>query len=115
VVLFVVIIAAVVVGQTWLDWREAERRCPAPAWLALLAVAAVVSISVSVSLSAASSFYQEALAGWRTGSAAWSQAVFLISMTALVAAAVWTRRMRVLLLVTAGLTTAVWLGFSLFL
>jgi hypothetical protein len=113
VVLFVVIIATVVVGQTWLDWRDSQRRAAAPAWAAALALAGVLSITLTVATTTAAALYQEAMDQWQSGSALWSQSVFLISMAGLMAAAVWTKRLRMLLLLAAGLTAGVWVGIAL--
>jgi hypothetical protein len=113
VVLFVVLIVSVVVGQTWLDWRDSQRRAVAPAWAASLALAGVLSITLTVATTTAAALYQEAINQWQSGSALWSQSVFLISMTGLVTAAVWKKRLRMLLLLAAALTAGVWVGITL--
>jgi len=116
VALFVVMIVAVVVGQTWLDWRDAGRRWMLPEWASGLALAALLAAPLTATASFASLWYQETLGltGSGIGAWFWFEAGFVLCAMGIVIAAARKKRLRTLLVISAILTVALWFGLSLF-
>jgi hypothetical protein len=114
--LFVIIVVGIVVGQTWLDWRDAERRIPFPAWASGLALACVLAALLTAVSSLASIFYRDTAGEFPSGFGSallWPQLGFLLCALGVVVVAVRKKRMRTLLLLAGLLTAAFWLGLTL--
>jgi hypothetical protein len=114
--LFILIIVAIVIAQTWLDWRDAERRIPQPAWASGCALAGVLAASLTATTSLASIFYRRAVSDWTSGLASGlilPQIGFLLCALGIVIAAVRKKRLRTLLLLAGLLSAAFWLGLAL--
>lgn len=113
--LIIVLIVGIVVGQTWWDWRDAERRIPCPTWASGLALAGVLAASLTAVTSLASIFYRSAVSDWRISIATglfWPQMGFLLCALGVVILAVRKRRVRTLLFLAGVLTVAFWLGLA---
>ncbi len=114
--LFIIIVVGIVVGQTWLDWRDAERRTPFPAWASGVALACVLAASLTAATSLASIFYRDTAGQFPSGFGSallWPQLGFLLCVLGVVVAAVRKKRLRMLLLLAGLLTVAFWLGLAL--
>src|SRR6266849_10406435 len=97
--LFILIIVATVIAQTWLDWRDAERRIPQPAWASGFALAGVLAASLTATTSLASIFYRRTVSDWTSGLASGlilPQIGFLLCALGIVIAAVRKKRFRTL-------------------
>ncbi len=115
--LFIILIVAVVIGQTWLDWRDAQRQITIPHWASGLALAGVVGASMTTATSMASFVYQDTIGEWASGfgsSLFWPQLGFLLCAMGVIVVAVRKKRMRILLFLAALLTAGLWLGMVLF-
>jgi hypothetical protein len=116
VALFVVLIVAVVVGQTWLDWRDTQRASAAPAWASGVALAGIVGASLTAATSLASFIYQDRVGAWASSLGSgffWPQLGFLLCSMGIVVAVVRQKRLRMLLFVVGLLMGAFLLGLAL--
>jgi hypothetical protein len=116
VALFILLIVGVVIGQTWLDWRDTQRQIVIPHWVSGFALAGVVGASLTTATSMASFVYQDAIGEWASGfgsSMFWPQLGFLLCAMGIIIVAVRKKRIRILLLFAALLTAAFWLGMAL--
>ncbi len=114
--LFILLIVAVVIGQTWLDWRDTQRQIAIPHWASGLALAGVVAASMTTATSMASFIYQDTVGEWASGfgsSFFWPQLGFLLCAMGVIVLAVRKKRVRMLLFLTGLLTAAFWLGMAL--
>jgi hypothetical protein len=112
----ILIVVGIVVGQTWLDWRDAERRTPFPAWASGLAMAAVLAASLTTTASLASILYRNAveqLSGSFGLGLFWPELGFLLCAMGIVVAAMRKKRARTFVMLAGLLTAAFWLGLAL--
>jgi hypothetical protein len=112
VALFVMLIVGVVVVQTWLDWRDARKEWVLPNWAKGLALAGALGALLTAVTSSASFLMQDAAGEWSGfGSRLfWPELGFLLCALAVILFAVRKKRMRVLLVLSALLIVAFWLG-----
>ncbi len=114
ILLFIVV--AIVVGQTWMDWRDAENRVPFPAWASGLAMAAVLATALSTATSLASIFYRSAvdqIAGSFGSGLFWPEMGFLLCAMGIALAAMRKKRAKTLFMLAGLLTAAFWIGLAL--
>ena len=114
--LFVVAVVAVVIAQTWLDWRDAKRDWVLPEWAKGLALAGVIAASLTGVTSLASSWLQDSTGQWAGGLGSrlfWPELGFLLCAMGIIVAGVRKKRMRLMLVLTGLLTAAFWLGMTL--
>ena len=114
--LFVLMVAALVVAQTWLDWRDTKKDWVVPEWAKGMALAGAVAVSLTAATSFASSWLQDpanASSGTFNSSMFWPELGFLLCAMAVVIFAVRKKRMRVLLALSALLIAAFWVGMVL--
>ncbi|HTW21980.1 MAG TPA: hypothetical protein VMD78_00170 [Candidatus Baltobacteraceae bacterium] len=116
--LFVLILVGLVVGQTWLDWREARKDWVIPEWAKGMALAGVVAISLTALTSFASVWIQDSTGQWTDGFGSrffWMELVFLFIVLGMIVLAARIKRFRWLLVVASIVTAAAfWFGMSLF-
>lgn len=115
--LFVVLIVALVIGQTLWDWRDAKRGPTVPAWLGGLALAGLLVATLSGTNSMGSMLYQHTVGELQSGSGSgvfWAEAAFLLCGLGVIVVAVRKKSARTLLLVAGVLSFALWLGISLY-
>jgi hypothetical protein len=118
VALFVLILVGLVVGQTWLDWREARKDWVIPEWANGMALAGVVAASLTAATSFASVWIQDDAGQWTAQFGTrffWLEFVFLLFVLGMIVLATRKKRVRWLLVLTGVITAAAfWLGMSLF-
>ncbi len=116
VALLVLLIVAVVVGQTALDWRDIRLGWAPPEWASGLGLAALVAAPLSASASFASMWYQNSLGllGNGIGAWFWFEMGFAFCAMGIVVAATRRKRIRTLLVVSAIMTVALWIGLCIF-
>ncbi len=111
--LFVMLIVGVVVVETWLDWRDARKDWVLPDWAKGLALAGALGALLTAVTSSASFLMQDAAGEWSSAFGSglfWPELGFLLCALAVVLFAVRKKRMRVLLVLSALLIAAFWLG-----
>ena len=114
--LFVLMVAALVVAQTWLDWRDTKKDWVVPEWAKGLALAGCVAASLTAATSFASSWLQDpanASSGTFNSSMFWPELGFLLCAMGVIIVAVRKKRLRLMLLLTGILTAAFWIGMTL--
>jgi hypothetical protein len=114
--LFVLAVVAVVVAQTWLDWRDAKKNWVLPEWAKGMALAGVVAASLAAATSFASSWMQDSAAQSNNVFNArmfWPELGFLLSAMAVIVVAVRKKRLRLMLVLTAILTAAFLVGMNI--
>jgi hypothetical protein len=118
VALFVLVLVALVVGQTWLDWRETRKDWVMPEWAKGMALAGVVAISLTAVTSFASVWLQDSTGQWTDGFGSrffWAELVFLFVVLGMIVLAARKKRFRWLLIAASIVTAAAfWFGMSLF-
>ncbi len=116
--LFVLVLVGLVVGQTWLDWRETRKDWIIPEWAKGLALAGVVAISLTAVTSFASEWLQDDAGQWTSGFGSrffWAELVFLFVVLGMIVVAARKKHLRWLLIVASVITAAAfWFGMSLF-
>ncbi len=114
--LLVLLVVAMIVGQTWIDWRETRRQCTVPEWASGLALAALVATPLTAGTSFASMWYQNSLGLNGTGISAWFwfEAGFALCAMGIVIAATRKKRLRTLIILSSVLTVALWFSLTYF-
>lgn len=115
--LFVILIVALIIGQTWWDWRDVQREAALPHWVGGLALAGILAASLSGATSMGSLLYQHTVGELRTGfgsSMFWVEFIFLVCGLAVIVTALRKKSARTLLLVAGVLAFAFWLGLALY-
>ncbi len=116
--LFVLVLVGLVVGQTWLDWRETRKDWIIPEWAKGMALAGVVAISLTAVTSFASVWLQDDASQWTSGFGSrffWAELVFLFVVLGMIVVAARKKHLRWLLIVASVITAAAfWFGMSLF-
>jgi hypothetical protein len=116
VALFVLVVAALVVAQTWLDWRDTRKDWVVPEWAKGLALAGCVAALLTAATSFASFWIQDPTnASNSTFNSAmfWPELGFLLCANAVIIVAVRKKRLRLMLLLTGILTAAFWIGLTI--
>lgn len=115
--LFTILIVALVVGLTWWDWRDLQRKSGFPQWIGSLALAGIVAACFTGFTSMSSILYAHTVGELRAGfgsAAFWPEAAFLLCGLAVILAAVRKKSPRSLLLLAGVLTLALALGITLY-
>jgi len=116
VALFVLILVGVVVGQTWLDWRDSLKKWRIPDWAKGTGLAGVVAASLTAITSFASVWIQDSGSQSASDSVSklfWPELAFLVCMMGAIVVSVRKKRMRLMLLLVAMVFAAFWLGVML--
>ena len=114
--LFVLAIVAVVVGLTWLDWRDTAKNWVLPDWAKGIALAGVVAVSLTSMAAFASSWMQESGSPWDGGLSSrlfWPELAFLLCSMGIIIRAVRKKRLRILIVLAVVLTAAFWIGMTI--
>jgi len=115
--LLVIVIVALVMGQTWWDWRDVQRKSPLPRWVGGVALAGILAAGLSGAASMGSMFYQHTVGELHSGfgsSTFWPEAAFLLCGMGVIVASVRKKSVRSLLLVAGVMAFAFWLGIALY-
>jgi hypothetical protein len=116
VALFVLLIVAVVVAQTWMDWRDQRSDWKLPEWAKGLALAGVFAICLTAATSFASVWMRDSAGQWSAGIASRlfaPEVGFLLLTMGIIIASVRKKKIRLMLVLTAVLTAVFWLGMTL--
>ncbi len=116
--LFVLVLVGLVVGQTWLDWRETRKDWVIPEWAKGMALAGrrchLAHGRYVVRLCVASGDAGQ----WTSGFGSrffWAEPVFLFVVLGMIVVAARKKHLRWLLIVASVITAAAfWFGMSLF-
>ena len=114
--LFVLMVAALVVAQTWLDWRDTAKTWVVPDWAKGLALAGVVAVTLTALTAFASSWIQDGASQWDGGLSSrlfWPEFAFLLCSMGVIISAVRKKRLRILIVLAVILTAAFWLGMKI--
>ena len=114
--LFVLIIVALIVAQTWLDWRDAKKNWIVPEWAKGMALAGAVAALLTATTSFASSWLQDSTSASNSVFNArlfWPELGFLLSAMAVIVIAVRKKRLRLMLVLTGLLTAVFWIGMTI--
>jgi hypothetical protein len=116
VALFVLILVGVVVGQTWMDWRDTRKKSILPNWAKGTALAGVIAVSLAAIASFASVWIQDSAdqsAPALVSKLFWPELAFLVCMMTVIVISVRKKRMRLMLLLAGVIVGAFWLGVLL--
>lgn len=115
--LFAIFIVALVVGFTWWDWRDLQRKSGFPQWVGSLALAGIVAACMTGFTSMSSILYAHTVGELQAGfgsSAFWPEAAFLFCGLGVIVAATRKKSIRTLLLLAAVLIVGLVLGIALY-
>jgi len=116
VALFVVVMIAIVVAQTWFDWRDARKNWVLPDWAKGMALAGLVAVSLTAATAFASYWIQESAGQTASGfglRSFWPQLGFLLCGMGIIVGTLRKKRLRLMVILTGLLTIAFWLGLTL--
>lgn len=115
--LFTILVVALVVGLTWWDWRDIQRKSGFPQWVGSLALAGIVAACVTSFGSISSVLYAHTVGELQNGfgsPAFWPEAAFLLCGLGVIVAAVRKKSARSLLLLAGVLIFGLVLGIALY-
>jgi hypothetical protein len=115
--LFTILIVALVVGLTWWDWRDIQRKSGFPQWVGSLALAGIVAACVTGFTSMSSILYVHTVGELRAGfgsPAFWPEAGFLLCGLGVIIVAVRKKSARTLLILASVLIFGLVLGLALY-
>jgi len=113
--LFVLLVVGIIVAQTWLDWRDTQKDWVVPDWAKGTALAGLVGVSLAAASSYASVWLEDASQS-ATGLGSrlfWPELAFLVCAMTIVIVAVRKKRLRLMLVLTAVVIGAFWVGIKL--
>jgi hypothetical protein len=116
VALFVLIMVAVVVAQTWFDWRDAKRSWVIPEWAKGVALGGLIAVSLAAATSVAAVWLREDAGQWPGvfDSRLFPPGVVLIvGGMGIIVVAVSKKWLRFALVLAGVLIAAFWLGMTL--
>ncbi len=114
--LFVLVIVALVVAQTWMDWRDAKRKWVIPDWAKGMALAGAVAASLSGMASYASYWLGDPASQINdplSSGMFWPELAFAGFAMGVIILGIKTKRLKLMLAVTGVLTVAFWMGMAL--
>ncbi len=114
--LFVLLVAGLVVAQTWFDWRDTKKDWVVPEWAKGLALAGAVAVSLTAASSFASFWLQDPVHGSNgnfNSAMFWPELGFLLCAMGVIIVAVRKKRLRLMLILTGVLIAAFWIGMTL--
>lgn len=114
--LFVILVVAIVVSATWLDWRDTRKGSLIPDWAKGTALAGVVAVSLTLAASYASAWIEgtEHLSAGVDSALFWPDLGFLACTVGLIVASVRSKRFRWVFVSTGILVGAIWFGLTLY-
>jgi hypothetical protein len=116
VALFVLAIVAVVVAQTWMDWRDTNRKWVVPDWAKGMALAGAVAASLTGAASFASYWIGDAASEMNdplSSGVFWPELAFAAFALGVIIYGLKTKRLKLMLILTGVLTVAFWMGMAM--
>jgi hypothetical protein len=115
VALFVLLVVAIVVGQTWLDWRDTRNHPPIPDWAKGTAIASIAAVLLASAASYASVWIEGgAQSSPVMGSKFfWPEVGILLCAMGVIVVAVRKKRLRWIFAVAGLALASFWLGVTL--
>ncbi|HEY6442598.1 MAG TPA: hypothetical protein VIY66_04590 [Candidatus Acidoferrales bacterium] len=114
--LFVLILVAIVVAQTWFDWGDTKRGWSVPDWGKGIALGGLIAVSLAASSSFASVWMGQEAGNW-TGSVGsarfWLELGCCLAMLGIVVYGIRKKRLRLMIALGCVLITAMVLGMAL--
>ena len=114
--LFALILVGVVVGQTWMDWRDTRKKSILPNWAKGTALAGVIAVCLAAIASFASVWIQDSAdqsSPALVSKLFWPELAFLVCMMTVIVISVRKKRLRLMLLLAGVIVGAFWLGVLL--
>lgn len=114
--LFVLILVAVVVAQTWFDWGDTKRAWSVPDWSKGIALGGLVAVSLAASSAFASVWMGEEAGDWTGGFGSphfWLELGGCLAMLGIVVYGIRKKRLRLTIVLGCVLITAIVLGMTL--
>jgi hypothetical protein len=115
VALFVLILVAVVVGQTWLDWRDERKAWVVPEWAKGVALGGAIGVLLATAATFATVWMRDEAGQWSDALGSrlfWPELVFLLGSLGIIVYAARKKRLRFVALLAALLIAAFWLGMA---
>jgi len=116
VAVFVLILVAVVVAQTWFDWRDTKKVRVIPEWAKGVALGGLLAVSLAAATSVAAVWLREDAGQWSgalNSRLIWPEVVFVIGGMGIVVVAARKKWLRFMLLLAGVLVVAFWLEMTL--
>ncbi len=114
--LFVLAIVALVVAQTWMDWRDTNRKWVVPDWAKGMALAGVIAASLTGAASYASYWICDSASSINdpfSPAVFWPELAFAAFAMAVIVYGIRTKRVKLMLILTGVLTVAFWMGMAM--
>ena len=114
--LLVLTLVAIVVAETWFDWRDAKRSRPIPEWGKGVALGGLAAVSIAASSAFASVWIRDEAGDWTGGFGAprfWLEIAFALAMLGVIVYGIRKRRLRLMFLVSCALIVVFALGMAL--
>ncbi len=114
--LFVLILVAIVVAQTWFDWGDTKRGWSVPDWGKGIALGGLIAVSLAASSSFASVWMRQEAGDWTGGFGSarfWLEAGCSLAMLGIVIYGIRKKRLRLMILLGCVLIAAMVLGMAL--
>ena len=114
--LFVLILVAIVVAQTWFDWGDTKKGWSVPDWGKGLALGGLIAVSLAASSAFASVWMREEAGDWTAGFSSprfWLELSCFLAMVGIGAYGIRKKRLRLTMLVGCALIAAMVLGMAL--
>jgi polyferredoxin len=113
--IFILLAIALVVGQSWLEWKDTRQRSVLPEWAKGVGLACMVAICLTAGTSFAGYWFQESMSADGTGSSPWlllQIGLVLCGMAAIVFA-VRRKKLRTVLIISGVVAAFGWLGMTM--
>jgi hydrogenase/urease accessory protein HupE len=114
--LFVLILVAIVVAQTWFDWGDTKKGRSVPDWGKGLALGGLIAVSLAASSGFASVWIREEAGDWTDGLGSprfWLELSCSLAMLGILVYGIRKKRLRLTLLLGCALIAAMVLGMAL--
>ena len=114
--LFVLVLVAIVVAQTWFDWGDTKRGWSVPDWGKGIALGGLIAVSLAASSSFASVWMREEAGDWTGGFGSarfWLELGCSLAMLGIVVYGLRKKRLRLMMLLGCVLITAMVLVMAL--
>lgn len=114
--LFVLILVAIVVAQTWFDWGDTKRGWSVPDWGKGIALGGLIAVSLAASSAFASVWMRQEAGDWTGGFGSprfWLELGCSLAMLGTLVYGIRKKRLRLTMLFGCALITAMVLGMVL--